>query len=66
MDSKSKNNLIIGTYRLLNQYGGFQLCKMANDGGRITAITQGFVSKREIADLMMVFINGLIEGKSND
>jgi len=49
-----------GNYHLSGAYGGWCLCRMYNDGGCVTCpINSGYVSKRELRNLMFAFIDGL-------
>ena len=50
----------IGNYHLSHAYGGVCLHRIFNDGGGCTSpIIGGHVSKRELADLLSAFINGI-------
>ena len=50
----------VGNYHLDGAYGGKQLSRIVNDGGAITNVLGcGFVSKKEIYNLMQAFITGI-------
>ena len=54
----------IGHYCLDGAYGGWKLVRTMNDGGGIDEITYGFVSKRELYDLINAYIKG-VESEKN-
>ena len=58
-DSKGKYKANPGNFHLSGAYGGWQLQRICNDGGGVTTITSGFVSKSELAQLMYAYIDGL-------
>lgn len=50
----------VGNYHIEGAYGGWQLCRIVNENGAITNVFNcGFVSKKEIYNLMQAFIYGL-------
>jgi hypothetical protein len=50
----------VGNYHLDFAYGGVELQRMVNDVGGVTCpIRSGHVSKRELANLMWAFLEGL-------
>jgi hypothetical protein len=49
----------IGNYHLDGAYGGWKLVRMMNESGGIKEVTYGFVSKRELYNLMHSYLNGL-------
>ena len=47
-------------YHLDGAYGGWQLCRMASESGGVNNVLNcGFVSKKELYDLMQAFIKGI-------
>ena len=50
----------IGNYHLDDDYGGYALHRMENEaGGADDVFNDGYVSKRQLRDLMYAFIDGL-------
>lgn len=58
VDGKYRAN--IGNYHLDGAYGGWKLVRIVSEGGGITDVLHcGFVSKRELFNLMGAYIAGL-------
>lgn len=54
----------IGNYHLSHAYGGVCLHRMVSEGGGIrTVLMGGHVTKRELYDAMLAFIDGIEVGK---
>jgi hypothetical protein len=50
----------VGNYHINGAYGGWQLCRMANaHGGVRNVMNSGYVSKKELYNLMQAFLYGL-------
>lgn len=49
----------VGSYCLDYAYGGCRLDQYCNEGGGIRTITNGYVSKRELYNLMHAFLQGM-------
>lgn len=64
VDGRNKAN--IGTYYIDKAYGGNKLVQICNDGGAINEITYGFVSKRELYNMMQAYLRGLETNKEGD
>lgn len=56
VNKQGKYTANIGNYHLSDAYGEWQLQRK---GGGVEAITSGFVSKRELANLMWQYIAGI-------
>lgn len=54
----------IGNYHLDSAYGGHQLVQMQSEGGGISVVLGGYVSKRVIYERMHAFLKGLQENDS--
>ena len=54
----------VGNYYLEGAYGGHRLAQIISEGGGIKAITQGFVSKRELHDLLIAYRDGMTASKT--
>jgi hypothetical protein len=54
----------VGNYHLDGAYGGYKLCQMVNDGGGVRDVTSGYVSKRELYNLMQAFLSGIESARS--
>jgi hypothetical protein len=65
-DSSGKFTAQIGNYHLSGAYGGWQLQRIVSEGGGVSTITSGFVSKRELAELMWSYIRGLEDSKERN
>lgn len=61
-DSNGKYTANIGNYNIDSAYGGNKLVRMETKGGGIREVTYGFVSKKELYNLMFAFITGLENG----
>lgn len=50
----------IGNYHISHAYGGVALHRMHNEGGGVSSpLSTGHIPKRELANLMYAFINGI-------
>lgn len=49
----------IGTYFIDSAYGGVKLQRVTSDGGGVTSISSGYVTKRELYKFMHAFLSGL-------
>lgn len=59
-DSNGKFKAQVGNYHLSGAYGGVSLHRMSNESGGVTTpLNCGYVTKRELYNLMQAFINGL-------
>ena len=59
-------NWNVGSYCLSGAYGGHALERIVSEGGGVTSIFNcGYVSKRELFNLMGAFIEGFRAAKSN-
>lgn len=52
-----------GNYHLSGAYSGYSLHRMVPSGGASDVLRCGYVSARELRDLMWAFINGLEAAK---
>lgn len=62
-DADGKLHAQIGNYHLDGAYGGYGLHRMVNEGGGIEAVISGYRPKRELYDMLFVFISGLETGE---
>lgn len=59
-DKNGKFKANIGNYHLSGAYGGWTLHQMDNESGGVEVpIRCGYVSKRELYNLLQAFINGI-------
>lgn len=59
-DGRFTSKANIGNYHLSYAYGGVCLHRIDNESGGVSVpINSGYVSKRELYNLMQVFISGL-------
>lgn len=59
-DSNGKFKAQIGNYHVSGAYGGVSLHRMHNESGGVTTpLNCGYVTKKELYNLMQAFINGL-------
>lgn len=58
-DSEGKFCTNIGHYHLDRAYGGNKLVRTDNESGGIREITSGFVSKKELYNLLQAFLKGV-------
>lgn len=64
-DKNGKYKANIGNYHIDHAYGGCALHKMATDGGGVHDVLRcGYVTKKELYNLMQAYINGLYDSKS--
>lgn len=50
----------IGNYHISHAYGGVCLHRMYNDGGGVSSpLSTGYITKRELANLLYAFIAGI-------
>ena len=49
----------VGHYKLTSAYGGHGLERIKNHAGGVTSIIGGYRPKRELAELMRAYIDGL-------
>lgn len=54
-----KHSANVGNYHLDGAYGGWKLVRMDNQSGGIRNVTDGFVPKRELYDLMHAILTGM-------
>lgn len=54
-----KNTSTVGMYCLNGAYGGWQMARICNESGGQSTVTHGFVSKRELYNLMRAFLAGM-------
>ena len=57
---------MVGRYYLYGAYGGWQLQQIVNEGGGERAITQGYLSKREVYHLIHAYREGMAAGRVDD
>jgi hypothetical protein len=57
---------MVGRYTLQGAYGGFQVQQIINEGGGVRAITQGYLSKREVYHLIHAYREGMAAGGVGD
>lgn len=57
---------MVGRYYLYGAYGGWQLQQIVNEGGGERAITQGYLSKREVYHLIHAYREGMAAGGVDD
>jgi len=62
VDGKSVAN--IGNYHLDSAYGGWKLVQMCGEGGGIRTITDGYVSKPELYNLIHAYIRGFEDNQN--
>lgn len=60
-EGKFKANL--GNYHIDSAYGGNKLVRMCSIGGGITSISSGYVSRRELYDIIHAMINFLYDNQ---
>lgn len=59
-DANGKFKAQVGNYHLSGAYGGVSLHRMDNESGGVTTpLNCGYVTKKELYNLMQAFINGL-------
>ena len=51
-----------GAYCLQGAYGGWQLQRIVNTSGGVSAVTTGYRSKRELLDLIHAYTEGVRAG----
>lgn len=56
-DGKHRAN--VGNYHLDNAYGGYALVRTTSEQGSIMRITDGYMPKRELYNMLFVFIRGI-------
>jgi hypothetical protein len=57
----------VGNYHLSGAYGGWKLERICNEqGGVTTPIHSGYVSKRELYNLIHSYINGVLSAQGNN
>lgn len=60
LGTDGKYHANVGNYHLDCAYGGYNLARIANDGGGITQpIGGGFKTKRELYNLIRAYISGI-------
>lgn len=57
---------MVGRYTLQGAYSGWQLQQVVNEGGGVRAITQGYLSKREVYHLIHAYREGMAAGRVDD
>lgn len=54
-----QNVSTVGMYCLNGAYGGWQMARISNESGGQSTVTHGFVSKRELYNIMRAFLAGM-------
>lgn len=62
----ANNRAMVGRYTLQGAYGGWQLQQIVNEGGGVRAITSGYLSKREVYNLIHAYREGMAAGRVDD
>ena len=62
----ANNRAMVGRYTLQVAYGGWQLQQIVNEGGGVRAITSGYLSKREVYNLIHAYREGMAAGRVDD
>lgn len=62
----ANNRAMVGRYTLAGAYGGWQLQQIVNEGGGVRAITSGYLSKREVYNLIHAYREGMAAGRVDD
>lgn len=57
---------MVGRYTLQGAYGGWQVQQIINEGGGVRAITSGYLSKREVYNLIHAYREGMAAGRVDD
>lgn len=62
----ANHRAMVGRYTLQGAYGGLQLQQIINEGGGVRAITSGYLSKREVYNLIHAYREGMAAGRVDD
>ena len=62
----ANHRAMVGRYTLQGAYGGWQLQQIINEGGGVRAITSGYLSKREVYNLIHAYREGMAAGRVDD
>jgi len=57
---------MVGRYTLQGAYGGWQVQQVINEGGGVRAITSGYLSKREVYNLIHAYREGMAAARVDD
>ena len=59
-DADGKLRAQIGNYHLSRAYGGFELCRMVNEGGGVSSpLSTGHIPARDLLNRMHAYLLGL-------
>lgn len=62
----ANHRAMVGRYTLQGAYGGWQVQQIINEGGGVRAITSGYLSKREVYNLIHAYREGMAAGRVDD
>ena len=63
-DENGKFKANVGTYYLAGAYGGYKVEKIVSETGAVSdPIRGGYMTKRELYNVLWAFINGMEEGE---
>ena len=57
---------IIGRYYVMGAYGGWQLVQVVNEHGGVRAVSGGYVSRRELLQIIRAYREGMAAGREAD
>lgn len=57
---------ILGRYWVMGAYGGWQLVQVINEHGGVRAVSVGYVSRRELLQIIRAYSEGMAAGREGD
>jgi len=60
-DENGKFKANVGCYVIDGAYSGYQLQRIMNEGGGVTSITNGYLPKREVYNLIHSYMKGILD-----